>query len=172
MNPQLLTRPAHRTEQGLSLLELIIAMALLSLLVGMAVPVMDYTAKRQRETELKASLRTLRTAIDAFQRTALQGGFSMLESDRWDEKTRYPKKLEYLVEGMKANSPDITKSSDAKTIHFLRDIPTDPMTNSKDWGLRSTEDDPDSDSWGGENIYDVYTKSNGTSLNGTAYKKW
>lgn len=172
MRPHRPTRQARRSEQGLSLLELIIAMALLSLLVGMAVPVIDYTAKRQREVELKASLRTMRAAIDAFQRTAIQGGFSMLESDRWDEKTRYPKKLEYLVEGMKVNSPDITKAGDAKTIYFLREIPYDPMTKSRDWGMRSTEDDPDSDSWGGENIYDVFTKSNDTALNGTPYKKW
>jgi len=160
----------RQTQQGFSLLELIITLAILSLLFGMAVPVMDYTAKRQREAELKASLRTIRNALESFKRTATQEGFSVFETDRWDKNTGYPKKLEYLVEGMKANSA--MPGSETKTLYFLREIPLDPMTNSTDWGLRSTEDDPDSESTDGENIYDVYTKSQGTALNGTLYKKW
>ena len=157
-------------QHGFSLLELIITLAIMSLLFGMAVQVMDYTAKRQRETELKVSLRTIRNGLEAFKRTATQEGFSVFETDRWDKNTGYPKKLEYLVDGMKANSA--IPGSETKTLYFLREIPLDPMTNSRDWGLRSTEDDPDSDSTDGENIYDVYTKSNGTALNGTLYKKW
>ena len=160
----------RRIQHGFSLLELIITLAILSLLFGMAVQVMDYTAKRQRETELKVSLRTIRNALESFKRTAVQEGFSVFETDRWDKNTGYPKKLEYLVEGMKANSA--MPGSETKTLYFLREIPLDPMTNSTDWGLRSTEDDPDSESTDGENIYDVYTKSNGTALNGTLYKKW
>jgi general secretion pathway protein G len=156
----------RRAQQGFSLLELLIAMAIMALLVGMAVPVLRNSIKRQREAELRSALRTMRTAIDAFKRDAQQGTFSLLEADRFDPKTFYPKNLDYLVEGMK------TQGLGDKTIRYLRRIPYDPMTKSTEWGFRSTEDAPDSDSWDGENIYDVYTKSNETALNGTRYKEW
>jgi general secretion pathway protein G len=163
---QFLQRGRQRTQRGFSLLELIIALAILALMVGMAIPITRNAVKRQRETELRAALRTLRTAIDAFHRDAQQGVFSPLETDRFDPKTYYPTKLEYLVEGMK------TQGLGDKTIRYLRQIPYDPMTKGTEWGLRSTEDTPGSDSWDGENIYDVYTKSNETALNGTRYKDW
>ena len=153
-----------RPARGFTLLELIITLAILSILVGMAVPVMRNNIKRQREMELRHNLREIRMALDGFNRACNQGSFTELESDRF--KDCYPKKLEYLVEGMRQ------RGTVDKTMRFLRRIPRDPMTASADWGFRSTEDDSDSTSWDGENIFDAYTKSNETALNGTKYVEW
>ena len=130
----------------------------------MAVPVMRNNIKRQREVELRHNLREIRLALDAFNRDANQGRFIELESDRF--KDGYPTKLEYLVEGMRI------RGTIDKTARYLRRIPRDPMTNSTEWGLRGTEDDPDSTSWNGENIYNVFTKSTEAALNGTKYIEW
>ncbi len=157
-------RRQPQRQHGFTLLELIITLAILSILVGMAVPVMRNNIKRQREVELRHNLREIRDALDAFNRDANQGKFTELESDRF--KDGYPKKLEYLVEGMRI------RGTVDKTVRYLRDIPRDPMTNGTDWGLRGYEDDPDSTSWDGENIFDVYTKSTETGLNGTKYVEW
>ena len=157
-------RTGTRRARGFTLLELIITLAILSILVGMAVPVMRNNVKRQREVELRHNLREIRMALDAFFRHANQGKFTELESDRF--KDGYPKKLEYLVEGMRI------RGTVDKTARYLRRIPRDPMTNGTDWGFRSTEDDPGSTSWDSENIFDVYTKSNETALNGTKYVEW
>ena len=153
-----------RAARGFTLLELIITLAILSILVGMAVPVMRNNIKRQREMELRHNLREIRMALDGFNRACNSGQFTELESDRY--KDCYPKKLEYLVEGMRQ------RGTVDKTMRFLRRIPRDPMTASADWGFRSTEDDSDSTSWDGENIFDAYTKSNETALNGTKYVEW
>jgi general secretion pathway protein G len=156
--------PCARGQHGFTLLELIITLAILSVLVGMAVPVMRNDIKRRREVELQHNLREIRKALDAFFRDANQGKFTELESDHF--KDGYPTKLEYLVEGMKV------RGTVDKTLRYLRQVPRDPMTNSTEWGLRGTEDDPDSSSWNGENIYNVYSKSNETALNGTKYSEW
>ena len=157
--------PVGRNRQrGFTLLELIVTLTVLAIMVGAAVPVARNNIKRQREEELRRNLREIRMALEEFRMKS--NLFSPFESDRWDRNTGYPKELQYLVEGMK------TQGLGDRTLRFLRHIPRDPMTNSTDWGLRSTQDDPDSDSWDGENIFDVYSKSTETALNGTKYKDW
>jgi general secretion pathway protein G len=158
------TNNGQRTQRGFTLLELIITLAVLAIMVGAAVPLARNNIKRQRETELRRNLREVRMALDAFHRDCTQNMFTELESDRY--KDCYPKDLKYLVEGMRQ------RGTVDKTLRYLRRIPRDPLTNSFDWGFHSTEDDPNSDSWDGENIFDLYTKSNDTGLNGTPYKQW
>lgn len=144
-------------------------MAILAVLAGMAVPITRHNIKRQREAELRMSLQKMRSAIDAFQRAALQQLFVLeLEGDCCDQKNGfYPKKMSCLVEGM-----SIRNSVNGDKMYFLRQIPRDPMTNSDEWGFRSSLQDPEEDSWDSEHIYDVYTKSQETALNGTKYKEW
>jgi general secretion pathway protein G len=149
-------------QRGFTLLELIVTLAVLALMVGAAVPITRNNIKRQREEELRRNLREIRMALEAFRLDCPK--FSPFETDR--HKDCYPKKLDYLVEGMK------TQGLGDRTLRYLRRIPRDPITNGTDWGFRSTEDDPNDDTWDGENIFDVYTKSNETALNGTKYKEW
>ena len=157
-------RAENKKQRGFTLLELIIVLAILAILTSMAIPITRNNVKRQREEQLRRSLQELRSAIKAFSRDCNSGMFTELESDRF--KDCYPKKLDYLVEGMRV------RGTVDKTVRYLRRIPNDPLTNSTDWGFRSTEDPPATDSWGGENIYDVYTKSLETGLNGIRYKDW
>jgi general secretion pathway protein G len=156
---------SRRMEGGFTLLELIVTVAIMAILVGMAIPVTRNNIKRQREAELRHNLREIRMALDRFHLACSVGNqFTELEADRF--KDCYPKKLEYLVEGMRQ------RGTVDKTLRFLRRIPRDPMTGGTDWGFRSSEDDPNSNSWDGENIFDVYTKSTDTALNGTRYNEW
>ncbi|HZT74839.1 MAG TPA: type II secretion system protein [Terriglobales bacterium] len=154
-------RKAARQERGaagFSLVELIVAITLLLVLTTMALPLARIAVQRQKEQELRYDLRTMRAAIDRYKDAADRGAFQVeLGSDG------YPPDLQTLVKGVESNG---------KTYRFLRRIPVDPMTGTTDWGLRSTEDDPDSDSWGGQNVFDVYTKTDGTALDGTKYKDW
>jgi general secretion pathway protein G len=150
-------------ESGLSLLELIVSCAILTLLATMAIPVARFTAIRERENMLRYDLRYMRDAIDRYKDLADHGQI------RVDATTGgYPPNLETLVKGV----PLTSATGAAKNIHFLRSIPVDPMTGKNDWGLRSTEDDPDSTSWGGQNVFDVYSQSQGVGLNGTKYAEW
>jgi general secretion pathway protein G len=152
----------RRNQRGLTLIELIVAITLLMLLTSMAVPLARYKVRRERERELRMALREIRTAIDKYKDDADLGklGPTKLESDN------YPESLEILVEGVKqAGQVDKKKK-------YLRRIPKDPFTNSTDWGKRSTSDDPKSTSWGGQNVFDVYTKTTEKAPDGTPYSEW
>jgi general secretion pathway protein G len=145
-------------QAGLTLVELIIVITLLAILAGAAVPVARFQVKREKEKELRRDLWEMRTAIDAYYDAAKKGGM-VTKADSMN----YPPDLQTLVDGVEIQT---------KKVRFLRRIPIDPMTGNTDWGLRSNQDDADSDSFGGQNVYDVYTKSNGTGLDGTKYNTW
>jgi general secretion pathway protein G len=147
-----------RPEQGFTLLELIIATAILVVLSTMAVPVARLTIKREKERQLRIDLWEMRDAVDRYKEAADRGGFQTKVDSQ-----NYPPDLETLVKGVDVQG---------KKIRFLRKIPIDPMTGTTEWGLRSMQDDPDSDSWGGQSVFDVYTKSQGTALDDTKYKDW
>ena len=148
---------------GMTLLELIVSCAILSLLATMAIPIARYTAQREREAQLRYDLRYMREAIDRYKDLADHGQI------RVDATTGgFPPDLETLVKGV----PLTSAGGSSKTIHFIRSVPVDPMTGKAEWGLRSTEDDPDSTSWGGQNVFDVYSQSQGTAINGTKYSEW
>lgn len=149
-------------QRGLTLVELIVATAILALLSTMAVPLARYKVRRDKERDLRYALRQIRDAIDRYKDAADEGAFQIQVGTEG-----YPETLEMLVEGVEmSQNPDGTK------IKFLRRIPEDPMTGSTDWGMRSMQDDPNSMSWGGENVFDVYTKSFERDRNGVAYSEW
>ncbi len=152
----------RKTQSGLTLVELIVAFTIMMILTSMAVPLARYKVQRDKERDLEYSLRQIRNAIDKFKddMDAQKIGPPKLDSDN------YPESLQQLVDGVKA-----TGSVDKK-MKYLRRIPKDPMTNSYDWGLRSDRDDPDSQSWGGQNVFDVYTKSMDKARDGTLYSQW
>ncbi|HTV05866.1 MAG TPA: type II secretion system protein [Acidobacteriaceae bacterium] len=145
-------------EDGLTLVELIVTVAILSILASAAIPVTRFEVKREKEQELRYDLWEMRSAIDAYKDAADRGAFQTKI-----DSMGYPPDLQTLVDGVDVHG---------KKVRFLRKIPVDPMTGNTDWGLRSNQDDPDSDSWGGQNVFDVYSKSNGTALDGTKYKDW
>jgi len=147
-------------ERGFTLAELVMVAALISILAGMALPIAKYTVKRQKEAELRLALRQMRTAIDEYKRLSDQG---MIPVKLGSEG--YPPDLETLVEGVEVVGQPVKRK-------FLRRIPRDPMTGTTEWGLRSYQDEPDSMSWGGQNVYDVYTTSEGVAIDGTKYKDW
>ncbi len=152
----------RKTQSGLTLVELIVAFTIMMILTSMAVPLARYKVQRDKERDLEYALRQIRSAIDKFKddMDAQKIGPAKLDSDN------YPESLKQLVDGIKA-----TGSVDKK-MKYLRRIPKDPMTNSYDWGLRSDRDDPDSQSWGGQNVFDVYTKSMDKARDGTNYSEW
>ena len=154
-----------RAERGFSFIELLIVTTILLILAAAVMPLAEVTAQRQREVELRRSLREMRTAIDRFKDAA---DLQQIDQTQLEpENQNYPPDLETLVEGIEAAGT----ISDRK-LKFLRRIPIDPLTNSTDWGLRAYQDRPDAFSWGGQNVYDVYTKATGTALDGTKYKDW
>jgi general secretion pathway protein G len=164
-----ITRTKRRlpADAGFTLLELIVSCTILTLLATMAIPIARYTAQREREAQLRYDLRYIREAIDRYKDLADHGQI------RVDATTGgYPPDLETLVKGVPLTSTSGLGNSGGKNIHFMRSIPVDPMTGKAEWGLRSSEDDPDSTSWGGQNIFDVYSKSQGTAINGTKYSEW
>ena len=152
-------------ERGFTFIELLVVSALLLVLASAAMPLAKVTMQRQREAELRRSLREMRTAIDKFKDAVDTGQIGSTDIRAGSEG--YPPELETLVEGVSAAG-----DASGRKLKFLRKIPIDPMTNSTDWGLRSYQDRPDSTSWGGQNVYDVYTKSEATALDGTKYKDW
>lgn len=146
---------------GMTLLELIIACTILLILSSMALPVFRYTVMRQKEAELRYDLRTMKDAIDRYKDLADQHKFRTEVGSE-----NYPPDLDTLVKGVQLGA------GDDKRLRFLRKIPVDPMTGQADWGLRCVSDDPDSTSWCGKNVFDVFTKSQGTALDGTKYSDW
>ena len=161
-------RSATRKLNGFTLLEIIIVITVLSVLTAAAIPMVRNTVRRERESELRLALRQLRQALDRYKQFHDQsnGGAIPIE---WKTQSGYPKELKLLVDGF---TPANVVGTSENRIRFLRRIPIDPMTGTAEWGLRSYKDRPDSTSWGGEDVFDVYSKSNGEALNGSKYKDW
>jgi general secretion pathway protein G len=145
-------------ERGLTLVELIVTVAILAILASAAVPIARFQIKREKERELRYDLWMMRDAIDKYKDAADKGAIQTKVDSQ-----NYPPDLETLVNGV-----DIQ----GKKVKFLRRIPVDPMTAKAEWGLRSMQDDPHSDSYGGQSVFDVYSKSQGTALDGTKYSDW
>jgi len=146
-------RTRRKRERGLTLVELIVTVAILSILASAAIPIARFKVKREKERELRRDLWEMRDAIDHYKDAADKGAFqTKLDSQN------YPPDLDTLVQG--------------KKVRFLRTIPIDPMTGKAEWGMHSMQDDPKSDSYGGQSVFDVYSKSMGTALDGTKYSDW
>ena len=148
----------HRQQSGLTLVELIIVIAVLGVLAVMLLPMARINAKRDQERELRRDLWEMRSAIDRYKDLADKNSFQTKV-----DSFGYPPDLDTLVKGQDVHGVKIK---------FLRRLPVDPMTGKDEWGLRSMQDEPDSDSWGGQNVFDVYSKSEGTGLDGNKYKDW
>jgi general secretion pathway protein G len=151
-------RTRRHASAGFTLIELIVATAILAILASMALPLARLSIKREKEHELRYDLWQLRDSIDRYKDAADRQAFQIKVGSEG-----YPPDLETLVNGVDVGG---------KKLKFLRKIPIDPMTGKAEWGLRSMQDDPTSDSWGGQNVFDVYTKSEGTGLDGSKYKEW
>jgi general secretion pathway protein G len=155
----------RRSSAGFTLIELIVATAVLMVLASAALPLARVSIRRQREAELHRNLREMRTAIDDFKRWADAQRISTLDVNIGNEN--YPPNLDVLVEGVPfANDPSGRKKK------FLRRIPIDPLTGRAEWGLRSYNDNPDATAWGGQSVFDVYSKAPGVGLDGTKYRDW
>jgi general secretion pathway protein G len=155
-------QPFHRrSHAGFTLAELVMVAAVMAVLALVTLPVAKFTAKRSKEADLRQGLREMRSAIDEYKRYSDAG---LIQVDLGTEG--YPKKLDVLVEGV-----EIVGQVDKK-LKLLRRIPIDPMTGTDEWGLRSYQDASDATSWGGEDVYDVFSLSKGTGLNGVPYRKW
>jgi general secretion pathway protein G len=152
----------RRTAQsGMTLLELIIATSILLILASAALPLNRMAIKRQKEFELHEALREMRSAIDRYKDAADK---NLIHVEVGTEG--YPKDLDVLVNGVEL------ATAKERRVRFLRRIPIDPMTDRPDWGLRSVQDDPKAGSWGGQNVFDVFSRSSGTALDGTRYSDW
>lgn len=180
-------RSFFRRRAGFTLAEMTVAAAILAILAGAALPLAKTAVKREKEIELRRSLRIVREAVDAYKRLADE---NKIEAD--DTETGYPPSLEILVEGVKlkaggaagqtsaagapGRAPERSSSSksdgEGRIIKLLRRIPRDPMTGTREWGLLSSQDPPDASSWGEEDVFDVYTRSRGTAIDGTKYRDW
>lgn len=157
-NLRMKRQPLRSGEAGLTLMELIIVVTMLAILASAAVPVAKFQVKRTKERELRRDLWEMRDAIDKYKDVADKG---LIQTKA--DSINYPPDLQTLVDGVDVQT---------KKMRFLRKIPVDPMTGNTDWGLRSNQDDADSDSFGGQNVFDVHSKSTGTALDGTKYSTW
>jgi general secretion pathway protein G len=153
-----------RRRRGFSLVELIVSFTILMMLAGMAVPLARYRVRREKERDLRLALREIHTAIDKY-KDACDYGQLGAESKKLDSEC-YPESLDALVEGVKA------AGAQDKKIKFLRRIPRDPFTGKREWGMRSVKDDPTSTSWGGSNVFSVYSKTYEKAGDGTSYSEW
>jgi general secretion pathway protein G len=153
-----LSRLRRARVRGFTMVELLVAMTILMILTATAAPVVRTVIERNKERELRRDLWELRDAIDRYKDAADRGAFQIKVDSQG-----YPPDLQTLVKGVDANG---------KKMRFLRRVPVDPMTGKDEWGQRSVQDDPDSDSWGGQNVFDIYSKSEGSGLDGTKYKTW
>ena len=156
--------PRAGAERGYSFIELIIVTAVLLVLASAVLPMAQVTAQRQREVELRRALREMRTAIDRFKDSVDQGLIPTTELEPQNEG--YPSDLEKLVNGV-----SVANDASGRKLKFLRRVPVDPITG-QEWGKRSYQDRPDAVRWGGQNVFDVYTTSDGTGLDGTKYREW
>lgn len=161
----LMRRIVHSGQKGFTFIELLVVATLLIILASAIMPMAKVTVQRQREAELRRALREMRNAIDRFKIAADQGLIGAMDLKAGAEN--YPADLETLVEGV-----SVVGDASGRKLKFLRRVPIDPMTNSTDWGFRSYQDKPDTTSWGGQNVFDVYTKSEGKALDGTKYRDW
>jgi general secretion pathway protein G len=150
---------------GYSFIELLVVTTIVLILASAVQPLARVAITRQKETELRRSLREMRTAIDKFKDAADAQLIPPTEIRVGSEG--YPPTLELLVDGV-----SVANDASGRKLKFLRRIPIDPMTGDDDWGLRAYQDKPDSTTWGGQNVYDVYSKSGGTALDGTKYSEW
>jgi len=155
---------------GLTLVEMVVVMAVLSILAAVSMPILRVSVKRAKEMELRRDLRTMRDALDAYKKLYDDGRIL-----REAGGSGYPKTLEVLVNGVDLTNTAPVNPGETQLptkIKLLRSIPTDPMTGSKDWGMRSNADDPDTTTWGGQDVFDVFSRSDATALDGTKYSEW
>jgi general secretion pathway protein G len=160
-NRSLAPRREQRPDAGLTLIELILACAILMILATAALPLARVAVVRHKEAMLRYDLMQMRNAIDRYKDAADQNKIQVQAGTEG-----YPPDLQTLVDGVPLNG------AQDKRVHFLREIPVDPMTGNKDWGMRSVQDDPTSTDWGGTDVFDVYSKATGTALDGTKYSDW
>ena len=154
------------SKKGFTLIEMLITLAILAILAAAVLPLAKVSVKREKEIELRRNLRVIREAIDTYKKLADDKKFE------YDEETYgYPLDLETLVNGIEIKE-EVEGKEIERLVKFLRRIPKDPMMNSTEWGLRSYQDDLDSTAWGGENLYDVFTRSPGIALDDSKYKDW
>lgn len=159
------TRHTNSRQSGYSFVEILVVTSILFILASVAMPLVQVTMQRQREAELRRALRDMRTAIDRFKDAADAGLIPNTELGPGSEG--YPEDLETLVEGISA-----ANDASGRKLKFLRRVPVDPMMPGEEWGRRSYQDRPDARSWGRQNVYDVYTTSEATALDGTRYRDW
>ena len=154
-----------RAKDGYTFVELLVVVTILMILASAVLPLAQVTSQRQREAELRRDLRELRTAIDKFKDAVDRGQIAASDLEPGNEG--YPPDLDTLVEGI-----SVANDASGRKLKFLRRIPIDPMTNGTEWGRRSYQDRPDATTWGGQNVFDVYTTADGTALDGTRYRDW
>jgi len=150
-----------KRSRGFTVVELAVVCSMIAILTAMAIPIVKYSLKRQNEMELHYDLRLMRDAIDKYKQYSDSGLIKVALGSEG-----YPPDLQTLVDGV-----DVVGQLDKKQ-KFLRRIPIDPMTKKAEWGMRSYQDEPDATSWGGQNVYDVYSTSGAKATDGTFYKDW